>query len=221
MDKSSSLPAGVIFDMDGVLLESEEFICRAATKMFAEHGLAVKPRDFDPFVGTGEDRYIGGVAETYGLKLNLPEAKKRTYEIYFELIRGKLKPLAGVREFINTCRKLGKKIAVASSADLKKVQANLREINLPWDTFDAVITAEDVVHKKPAPDIFLLAARRLDIEAHKCLVVEDAINGVAAAKAAGCRCLALTTTFKPEQLAAADWVAPDLAHVPPEVLAWS
>ena len=62
---------GVIYDMDGVLVDSEEFICRAAIAMFVEHGLEVSPDDFRPFVGTGENRYIGGVAEKYGLHLNL------------------------------------------------------------------------------------------------------------------------------------------------------
>ena len=64
---NASLPEGVIFDMDGVLLDSEPFICKAACMMFAERGLAVKPEDFLPFVGAGENRYIGGVAEKYGL----------------------------------------------------------------------------------------------------------------------------------------------------------
>jgi len=81
---------GVIFDMDGVLVDSEKFICRAAIAMFAEHGLEVRPEDFRPFVGAGENRYIGGVAEKYGLHLNLPEAKERTYRFYEEFTRGKL-----------------------------------------------------------------------------------------------------------------------------------
>jgi phosphoglycolate phosphatase-like HAD superfamily hydrolase len=83
------LPYGVIFDMDGVLVDSEPFICRAACQMFAEQGLKVQPEDFVPFIGTGENRYIGGPAEKYGYELDIPKAKERTYDIYLEIIRGR------------------------------------------------------------------------------------------------------------------------------------
>src|ERR1035437_8109031 len=70
---------GVIFDMDGVLCDSEPFIAEAAGRMFAErHGLAVTPEDFHPFVGTGEDRFLGGVAGKYGVTLDMPADKERT-----------------------------------------------------------------------------------------------------------------------------------------------
>lgn len=212
---------GVIFDMDGVLVDSEEFICQAACRMFAEKGLIVQPEDFVPFVGMGENRYIGGVAEKYNLPVDIDAVKKRTYDIYLEIIKGVLKPLPGVHEFIDTCRKRGKKIAVASSADRRKVLGNLAEIDLPTECFDAVITAEDVEHKKPAPDIFLLAAERIGLEAKDCLVVEDAVSGVAAAKAAGAKCLALTSSFTREQLAGADYFAEDLSKTTEAVLHWS
>jgi HAD superfamily hydrolase (TIGR01509 family) len=216
----TSLPCGVIFDMDGVLLDSEPFICKAAMMMFAEKGLAVKPEDFHPFVGAGEDRYIGGVAEHYHFPLDLPAAKKRTYDIYLEIIKGNLEPLAGVYEFLKRCRSLNKKIALASSADLRKVRGNMDEIKLPFDTFDAVVTGEDVAHKKPAPDIFIIAANRIGCSPADCLVVEDAVNGVAAAKSAGAKCLALTTSFSAEKLKAADFIASDLAHAQDQVLTW-
>lgn len=217
---SDSLPAGVIFDMDGVLLDSEPFICKAACMMFAERGLTVKPEDFIPFVGAGENRYIGGVAEKYNFPVNIIEVKRRTYEIYLEIIKGRLKPLPGVHEFLGACRKAGKKMALATSADYVKAEGNLREIGLPMFTFDAVITGDDVVHKKPDPEIFVTSAQKLGLDPRTCLVVEDAVNGVAAAKAAGSRCLALTTSFSRDTLAGADWFAPTLAQAPKEVLHW-
>jgi len=81
-------------------------------------------------------------------------------------------------------------------------------------------TGEDVTHKKPAPDIFLEAARRLGLDPTLCLVIEDAVSGVTAAKSAGSRCLGLTTSFSVEQLAAAgvDWTAATLAEAPEDVL---
>ena len=213
---------GVIFDMDGVLCDSESFICEAACRMFAELcGTVVRERDFLPFVGAGENRYLGGVAERHGIEIDIDRAKRRTYEIYLEIIPGRLKPLAGAREFIAACRDRGLKLAVATSADYVKMQGNLAEIDLPPERFDACVNGLDVERKKPHPDIFLLAAERLALPAASCLVVEDAPNGVQAAKAAGSPCLALTSSFSPERLeeCGADWIAPDLAHVPDEVFA--
>lgn len=214
------LPRGVIFDMDGVLLDSEPFICRAAMMMFAERGLQVKPEDFIPFVGAGENRYVGGVAEKYGFPVDIEQVKKRTYEIYLEIIRGRLEPLPGACEFIAACRTAGKRLALATSADRVKAEGNLREIHLPFSTFDAIVTGLDVTHRKPHPEIFLAAAAGLGLDPRECLVVEDAVNGVQAAQAAGCRCLALTTSFSREALAGADWFAPDLAHAPPQATRW-
>lgn len=211
---------GVIFDMDGVLIDSEEYICRAAIQFLATKGINAKPEDFIPFVGAGEDRYIGGVAEKYGLTLDLEEAKRQTYTIYGDLIHGRLGSLPGAREFVSRCRERGLRLAVASAADLMKVEMNLREIGFPPGTFDSIVTGSDVTHKKPHPEIFLTAAERLGLQPRNCLVVEDAVNGVRAAKAAGCRCLGILTSFSAEDLREADWHAPDLASAPPECLEW-
>lgn len=216
----NALPYGVIFDMDGVLVDSEAFICRAGCLMFAEQGLTVQPEDFTPFIGTGENRFLGGVAEKYNFPVDIEQIKKRTYDIYLDIIKGQLKPLPGVYTFIEKCRRLGKKIAVASSADRRKVLGNLTEIGLAPDQFDTIVVGEDVQHKKPAPDIFLLAAARLNLPPHQCLVVEDAVSGVAAAKSAGARCLALTTSFNRRQLRQADYFAPHLAEAPDAAIKW-
>jgi len=215
---------GVIFDMDGVLCDSEPFICEAACRMFRErYGLAVLPEDFVPFVGAGENRYLSGVAEKYGIRLDLESDKRRTYEIYLELIRGRLRPLAGVHEFLDRCRALGMKLAVATSADQVKMRGNLQEIGLRPERFDVTVNGLEVTHKKPDPEIFLLAIRRLGVSPQDCLVVEDAPNGVVAASRAGAACLGLTTSFSAAELRAAGarWTAPDLAHVPEEVLVQS
>jgi beta-phosphoglucomutase-like phosphatase (HAD superfamily) len=91
---------------------------------------------------------------------------------------------------------------------------------MPADTFDAVVTGDDVERKKPDPQIFLLAAERLKLPPSQCLVIEDAVNGVRAGKAAGCHCLGIMTSFGEATLRAsgADWVAPDLANVPAAAL---
>lgn len=213
---------GVIFDMDGVLCDSEPFICEAACRMFAErHGRVVRPEDFVPFVGAGENRYLGGVAEKHGLRLDLPSDKKRTYDIYLQIIRGRLEPLPGAREFIAACRGRGMKLAVATSADRVKLDGNLVEIGLPADLFDLCLTGSEVEHKKPHPEIFLTAAEGIGLHPQRCLVVEDAPNGIRAGKAAGACCLGLATSFPEAQLreAGADFLAPDLARVPAALLA--
>ena len=219
MDDSEPAIQGVIFDMDGVLCDSEEFICAAACRMFAEtYGLTVKPEDFVPFVGAGENRYIGGVAEKHRIEWNLERDKARTYEIYLEIIRGRLGPLPGVHEFVSACRERGVALAVATSADRVKMDGNLKEIGILPGLFDVCLTGSEVDHKKPHPEIFLTAARRLGLAPRNCLVVEDAPNGVRAAKAAGCPCLGLTSSFTEAELrsAGADWIAPDLSAVPAE-----
>ena len=203
----------VIFDMDGVLVDSEQLINAAAIAMFKEKGLVVQPTDFLPFVGAGEDRYIGGVAESYHFPLDLPAAKKRTYEIYLDLIPTQLEVFPGVHELVSACRKAGLRVAVASSADKIKIVANLENANLPLDFWDTVVVGEDVQRKKPAPDIFLLAAQRLNIKPAECVVVEDAVNGVQAAKVAGMRCVAVTTSFPAERLQEADMVRDTISQV--------
>ena len=210
---------GIIFDMDGVLCDSETLTADAACRMFAEtYRQHIEPHEFQPFMGTGEDRYIGGVADKHGIKLTMPRDKVRMYTIYGEIARGKLAPLPGVRDFIAACRQRGLKLAVASSADMMKVEINLREIGVPASTFDAVLTGGDATHKKPHPEVFLKAAASLGLAPSDCVVVEDAPSGVKAAKAAGSGCLGLTTSFDEATLraAGADWIAPHLAQLPPD-----
>ena len=202
--------------MDGVLVDSERYICEAAVQMFSELGLMVSPDDFQAFVGTGENRYLGGVAELYGFKLDIEKAKKRTYEIYGKIARGRLLAFPGSFEFLDMCREKKFSLALATSADKLKVEINLRELNIEDDTFDVVISGDMLENKKPNPEIFLKAAAELGLEPCDCMVVEDAVNGVLAAKAAGMTCMALTTTFSRDELdeAGADWIFENLASVP-------
>ena len=206
--------AAALFDMDGVLCDSEPFICEAARRMFRErHGVEVAPEEFLPFVGAGEDRYLGGVAERRSIALRLPADKDRTYAIYLDLIRGRLRPLPGAVEFVRRCRALGLPTAVATSADRVKLAGNLREIGLADGDFDAVITGDDIRRKKPDPEIFLAAAAAVGVLPAASLVVEDAPNGVRAARAAGAWCLGVASGFPAADLTAAGAhaVVPDLA----------
>ncbi|XP_031266406.1 LOW QUALITY PROTEIN: protein SUPPRESSOR OF QUENCHING 1, chloroplastic-like [Pistacia vera] len=194
--------SAVLFDMDGVLCNSEEPSRRAGVDVFAEMGVKVTVQDFVPFMGTGEANFLGGVASVKGVKGFDPEAaKKRFFEIYLEKYA---KPNSGIGfpgalELINQCKSKGLKVAVASSADRIKVDANLAAAGLPISMFDAIVSADAFENLKPAPDIFLAASRILNVPTSECIVIEDALAGVQAAKAAQMRCIAVKTTL-PEEI---------------------
>jgi beta-phosphoglucomutase len=208
----------VLFDMDGVLVDSEAFIAEAAATMLAErYGLRVERSDFEPFIGAGENRFISGVAEKHGVVVDIERDKARTYEIYFEIIRGRLREIPGAVAFVRACIARGLRIAIATSADGHKVDANLAEIGLAAADFGAVVDGLQVERKKPYPDIYIEAARRLGIPAADCLVIEDALTGIKAAKAAGCACLGVTGSFGEKALraAGAGAVVDDLSGLDP------
>jgi beta-phosphoglucomutase len=201
----------VIFDMDGVLVDSEPVIEAAAMRGLAEFGVTARPEDFAPFIGAGEDRYIGGVAEKHGLAYRV-EMKRRVYEIYLEIVADMIEIYPATLASLARLRSAGWRLGLASSADLVKVRANLRAAGIAESTFGVLVTGEDVERKKPFPDIFLQAARALGAEPSGCVVVEDALNGVRAAKAAGMRCVAVSTSFTEAALreAGADDVAAEI-----------
>ncbi len=192
---------GLIFDMDGVLCDSEPYIAEAACRMFEQtYGARVALEDFEPFVGMGEDRYIGGVAEKHGISLTMPRDKEQTYALYAACVQGKLKALPDVERFVRQAAAGGLKLAVATSADRIKLTVNLQEIGLDEDLFDARVTGSDVEKKKPAPDLFLKAADELGLPPCECIVFEDAVSGVQAAKAAGARCIGMASSLSEQTL---------------------
>ena len=210
----------VIFDMDGVLCDSEPFIAAAAAEALRRrYGIAVTREDFLPFVGSGEDRFISGAAERHGVVVDLAIDKPLTYEIYLELIRVSLKPVAGVHGFLAEARAAGLRLAVATGSDRPKLNGNLAAIGIPESAFDVVVSAEQVTHKKPDPETFLRAVERLGLPASRCLVVEDARNGVKAGRAAGCAVLGITSSQAPDVLlgAGALAVAADFTAIPADV----
>ncbi|KAF0914937.1 hypothetical protein E2562_032848 [Oryza meyeriana var. granulata] len=195
--------SAVLFDMDGVLCNSEELSRLAGVDVFAEMGIDVTVDDFVPYMGTGEANFLGGVATLKGVKDFNPEsAKKRFFEIYLDKYA---KPNAGIGfpgalDLVMECKNAGLKVAVASSADRIKVDANLAAAGLPLSLFDAIVSADAFENLKPAPDIFLAASKTLGVDTDECIVIEDALAGVQAAKAAEMRCIAVMTTLKEDAL---------------------
>lgn len=202
----------ILFDMDGVLLDSEYAVRTACIQMLQEYGIRASHEDFLPFTGMGEDGFIGGVTEKYGVAYST-EMKDKAYAIYDTIAAEKIHLFPGIREMVLELQRRGLGLAVASSADRVKVNINLRCLGLSPDDFQAVITGSDIRRKKPDPEIFLTAAAGIPTDPAQCMVVEDAPSGVRAAKAAGALCAAVTSTFSQAQLreAGADFI---LAHTP-------
>jgi cytidine deaminase len=191
--------SGILFDMDGVLVDSEPLILQAAIAYFESIGIAVKPEDFTPFIGAGDKKFLCGVAEKYQTTLDFEAARHDLFAQYGKLA-AKKGPLPGVTRFILNARKAGLKLAVASSAAKEKVLINLNCIGFKESDFDQVITGDMIKRNKPNPDIYQLAALSMGLATQDCLVMEDALNGVVSAKSAGCTVCALTTTFAVPQL---------------------
>ncbi|KAH7434565.1 hypothetical protein KP509_06G023000 [Ceratopteris richardii] len=201
---SAEKVSAVLFDMDGVLCNSEERSRLAAVDLFAEMGVKVTEEDFFPFMGTGEANFLGGVARVYGVKdFDVASAKSRFFQIYLEKYAKPNSGLGfpGALDLIMQCKAAGLKVALASSADRLKIDANLAAAGLPFSVFDAIVSADAFKNLKPAPDIFLAAAKALDVATRECVVVEDALAGLQAANAAGMRCIVVTTTLSGDKLA--------------------
>jgi cytidine deaminase len=192
--------SAIVFDMDGVLIDSEAYTAQAAISYFSTIGMKTEPDDFIPFVGAGEDRYLGGVAEKYGVKIDLEEAKAGTYAIYEKLVTGNIQALPGVVQFLTRAHKAGIRMAVATSADKRKMEINLAVMGLNPEWFTALIHGKNVARKKPFPDIYLKALESLGVESQECVVFEDAPNGIQAAKSAQMLCGGITSSFSEEKL---------------------
>jgi cytidine deaminase len=205
----------VLFDMDGVLVHSEPIIRKAAKAALSEWGVTARDEDFTDFIGAGEDRFVGGVAEKHGVPYEL-KMKERAYEIYETLVRDEIVVCAGVKETLAALRARGFQLALCSSADMVKVKMNLSAAEIPFETFDHIVGGDGVARKKPFPDVFLAASDALGVAPENCFVAEDAINGIAAAKAAGMKSVAVTTFFSREVLqkeAAPDYIADSVAEI--------
>ena len=171
----------------------------AAIEALARHGIKAEHEDFFPFTGMGEDRFIGGVAEKYGHSYSTV-LKDEAYDIYCARAKQTVEVCTDALATLNMLKARGFKLSVASAADRVKVEANLGCIGVTPEFFDALVCGNEVVNKKPAPDAFLLAAKKMGVEPEKCIVFEDAKSGVQAAKAAGMASIGITTTFDAQVL---------------------
>ena len=207
-----SLPfKAVLWDMDGVLVDTFDTHFRAWSRIFAELDHPFTLDDFRRTFGMNNRTILKTLLGVY-----LPEAEFQAVsdrkEVYFrESVRGITRFLPGVTDWLARFHSFGLPQAVASSAPQENITALLDELDAhQW--FSAVVSGAKL-SGKPDPVVFLLAARQLGVEPADCLVIEDAVPGVEAAKRGGMRCVAVLTTNPPEALYKADLIVPDLTHL--------
>ena len=207
-----SAPFAVLFDMDGVIFDSERAIRQIWRELGSELGLDGIDAVFARCIGTNKARTAEIFSDTWP---ELPFrrfddlARARFLERYGE---GRLPMKAGAREILSALRERGVPLALASSTSSGSVRRELGEAGL-LPCFDALICGDQVTRSKPDPEIFLLAAEALDRAPRDCFVIEDSYNGIRAAHAAGMRALMVPDLVEPdgEMREKAEAVLPDLA----------
>lgn len=216
MSMASKPAFGILWDMDGVLIDTGPTHYRAWVQTLAGYGLSMS-----------EDFFRATFGMTNANLLPLLLAERSTPELvqaisdgketlFRQLIAGQLQPLPGVEHWLGSLRVAGFRQAVASSAPPQNLAVMIDGLGLR-PCFDAIVSG-DGMPGKPAPDVFLKAAQAIGAAPASCVVIEDAINGVAGAKNAGMKCIAVTTTNPAAALAQADIVVASLADLSPAIV---
>jgi HAD superfamily hydrolase (TIGR01509 family) len=215
---------GLIFDVDGLIADTEPLNARVTIRvladMFALRG--VKAEDFAAGFGRGAEAYVKAGARFHGLELTDEQAHAAAElreQYLVESVRTEgLPAFPGVLKLIeNALKSKSFQLAIATSATFELSQAILEAVKVPYQQM-VYVSGSEVTKKKPDPQIFLIAMRRLGLEAARCVVFEDAPSGVQAAKSAGAKCVAVTNTVPAEELSAADLICNSLEEVDLEIL---
>ncbi|MCE5286875.1 MAG: HAD family phosphatase [Pelosinus sp.] len=183
---------GVIFDMDGVIIDSEPMHYKVFMQYSKEVlGLEIATEEYNTFIGTTNTHIFTSLKEKYHLKQavnELVEDYEQKIEKFLLASKGTVAPIEGVDVLAGKLYKENLKLAVASSSAKRRIEIVVDMFNMA-EYFAAKISGEEIRHSKPAPDIFLLTAKTLGLLPSECVVIEDSTNGVAAAKAAGMKCI--------------------------------
>ena len=181
----------VIFDLDGTLVDSEPNYYEAGRQVLAEHGVPdFSWADHERYVGISTQETVARWKARYGLRASVPELLAAKNRRYLELARGGTRVYPEMRKFVELLAGEGVPMAVASGSSPEAIEAILAGTGLDVH-LRTTVSADEVAHGKPAPDVFLEAARRLGAAPADCVVLEDAPPGAAAAHAAGMRCIAI------------------------------
>ncbi len=205
----------VIFDMDGVLIDSEPLWKIAMEEVFSNHGSKLTKQDFQRTVGLRIDEVIAYWHKHEGWRNVSPEAVEREIVMKMvELIRENAQPLQGVVETLEYLKKSNKKIGLATSSYEILIQTVLRELNI-ISYFDFTHSAEHEAYGKPHPAVYLSVANSLGIHPVRCLVIEDSLNGIISAKAARMKvvCIPEKTHFPEPKLSLADYMYDSMSEL--------
>jgi HAD superfamily hydrolase (TIGR01509 family) len=187
--KSTHMRA-IIFDLDGVLADSETWWSEIDAKLLAGYGVTYRGEHHQNVVGVSYRLAVEFYKKAFGISVPTGELMRRRGEIATEFFANRIGLFPNVNEVLEELRQMKLHLAVATSSVSASARPFLDRHQLTG-FFEIIVTGEQVEHGKPAPDIYLCAAKKLGIPADACLVVEDALPGVAAAKAANMRVAAI------------------------------
>ena len=197
---------GAIFDWDGVIINSAAHHEVSWERLAKECGKTLPEGHFKRGFGMKNEVIIPELLQWTTVPTEVRILSLRKEALYREIVREKgIEPLPGVKEFLQALKDHGVPCVIGSSTHRENVTTTLEVLGLE-DFFASIVTAEDVKRGKPDPEVFLTAATRIDVAPVDAIVFEDALVGIAAAKAAGMRVVAVATTEPKDKLAHADWV---------------
>ncbi|MGD9117811.1 MAG: HAD family phosphatase [Dehalococcoidia bacterium] len=202
----------VIWDMDGVLADTAPYHFLAWRETFAKRGIDFTKEDFERGFGIRNDAIIRNIMGEKTADTEIETIAKEKEATFRRLIGQDIKPLPGVLELLSQLNDQGIRMAIASSTVIENIHLITGSLGIE-NYFEAIITGHDVTEGKPSPQVFLVAAQRLGADPKNCVVFEDAVAGVKAAKSAGMHCVAITSSNPREKLAEADLVVDSLAEV--------
>jgi HAD superfamily hydrolase (TIGR01509 family) len=208
---------GVIFDNDGVLVDTEQYSIEAYRRAIEEQGVTLDTTDTERNCGLTDADIIRDMRDRYGAQLDLKTFSMRKAQLYHEIAaEHKIRLFPGVKSFISNLREMRIPYILASSGSRSKIAFNLEQSGLS-QYFPMVVSGDDFQRGKPDPEIFLCAAEKLGLAPRDCVVIEDSINGLKAARTAGCFAIAVSNTFPREKLAPfADLVVQSLEELSPQ-----
>jgi beta-phosphoglucomutase family hydrolase len=201
----------VIFDMDGVIVESEHIHIEAEQQTMLKHGVHISADELHTYTGTTAEFMFTELIKNYRLNTTFERIFNEKEEILFKLLEKETRPTKGVIELLKKLKRKGIKLAIASSSHRKLIEYILRRLDIEG-LFDFVVSAEDIAHSKPNPEIFLKSAWGLKVKPAECLVVEDAKLGIEAAKSAGMKVIGYRNPNSGDQdLSRADMIIHDFS----------
>jgi len=209
---SSDQYKAVIFDLDGVLIDSMPHHVRAWQEVFRSFAVELPADELRMHEGEKAKITIGRLARKHGLSFSdqeLEDLVERKRQIYRRSAPRGLRPLA--QQIIRLLQEGGFRLAIVTGSVRPNLEWTLSPAELAL--FQTIVTSEECHNGKPSAEPYLLASKRLDLPPSHCLVIENAPLGVQSAKAAGMKCIAITTTLPGEFLHEADWIVPDLDRI--------